>query len=78
MRIADKDKSFLGEFPYSAVALDVKLVPTINSHRDGDFFGFISLISILPDIVIDTLLLPGDIVAWPLGYKKGNLDSIKY
>jgi uncharacterized protein YceK len=70
MNIDKLNTPLFGKYPYAAVVGDLKIVPTIGSHHEGDFFGGLALISIPLDFVIDTLLLPIDLVAWPFGFKK--------
>lgn len=73
-RMEDKrpNCSFTGKYPYAAVAWDVKELKTIGGSKIGEF-GEFALISIPLDLIIDTIMTPVDLVAWPFGFSKGNL-----
>ena len=56
-----------GQYPGEAVYLDAKFIISPDLKHDSPLVG---LLSIIPDLVIDTLLMPIDFVAWPFGYKR--------
>ena len=64
--------SFAGAYPYSAVGTDVVLAKYISGNDDIHGFGYgaMGIISIPLDVLIDTALLPFDLIAWPFGFKK--------
>ena len=67
---------FAGQFPYQAVATDVNsIVNGVENDNFGFFFFGFGLMSLPVDCVLDTLLLPADLVLWPCGFKKR--DGIK-
>ena len=43
---------------------------SIRDHEDPDQILY-PLLSLPFDILIDVILLPADLIAWPFGYKKG-------
>ncbi|HEY9049939.1 MAG TPA: YceK/YidQ family lipoprotein [Gammaproteobacteria bacterium] len=63
-----KDTSWAGKYPYQAVALDVDAAA--NPRHGGAIVTIISIISIPLDLVVDTILLPVDLIMWPLGFEK--------
>lgn len=69
----NENVSFLGAYPYAGVVIDFRLASLTRSGQLGDFSGPLPLISIPLDIVIDTVLLPGDLIAWPFGYRKRDM-----
>jgi hypothetical protein len=81
-RIEPINGSFCGKSPYESLAADGFLVSHIGGGRDtstnGSYdngmgaFAWFGLFSIPVDFVVDTVLLPIDLIAWPLGYKKGE------
>ncbi len=56
-----------GRYPGAAVALDADFIIHPDGKHDTQVLG---LLSIIPDLVIDTALLPIDLIAWPLGYRR--------
>ena len=70
----------VGKYPYMAVAADVAF-PIHYFNEPNESWGSITaaaivgIISIPLDFVIDTVLLPVDLIAWPLGGKKGFLGG---
>jgi hypothetical protein len=73
----DVEPDFVGAYPFSGLANDVKHVIKGNGENhvpvpDG-FTRMVSFLSIPFDIVVDAILLPADLIAWPFGLKKGWL-----
>jgi uncharacterized protein YceK len=67
-----QNDSFVGAYPYSAVGTDLVLFGE-NLGKPAHLGGFIalpSLISIPLDLVVDSILLPIDLITWPFGLRK--------
>jgi uncharacterized protein YceK len=64
--------NIVGAYPYSAVARDgIIIKESIARPVDhGGGFFLVGLFSMPLDIAFDTILLPFDLLAWPMGYKK--------
>jgi uncharacterized protein YceK len=60
----------LGAYPYQAVGTDVAVVAVEKPD-----LKVLALVSIPIDVVLDTLLLPPDLILWVVGRKKDGLDS---
>ena len=59
-----------GAYPYQAIGTDVAVVAV--EKPDVKVLAFIS---IPLDLVLDTILLPPDLILWIAGHKKDGLDS---
>ena len=65
-----------GKWPYQAVAIDCYAAKDTFKGCLGDdptmypVFGLLGLVSMPVDICLDTILLPCDLILWPLGYQK--------
>jgi len=64
-----------GAYPLQGVAFDFYMGNevvgnSIQNHEDPDQLLY-PLLSLPFDLVIDVILLPADLIAWPLGYEKG-------
>ena len=57
-----------GKYPYMAIAVDVKAMGSPAAAGWG-------VLSIPLDLVIDTVLMPVDLVLWPLGYTKEKIKG---
>jgi len=62
-------ESPFGRYPGDAVVLDVKFM---SEGDDKYHSALVGALSIIPDIIIDTVLLPIDLIAWPFGFKKNG------
>lgn len=74
------DKSWTGAYPFQAIALDCygsyQMIQTGGSDKVSPGLGVTILLLSLPiDIVVDAVLLPVDLVAWPMGFEKNDLDQ---
>ena len=61
-----------GAYPYQAIATDVEAV------AEADVPGEIRILAFLSfpfDLVLDTLLLPPDLILWAAGHKKDGLGA---
>ena len=67
-----QDGSFAGKYPYSAVGADAVMVKEAFGRPvdHGGGFALVGIISFPLDIVLDTILLPVDLIAWPFGFEK--------
>jgi len=59
-----------GAYPYQAVGTDVAVIAVEKPEVKG-----LAFISIPLDVVVDTVLLPPDLILWIAGHKKDGLDS---
>lgn len=83
----ERTGAFAGRYPYQALGTDCSMVWTLvgknHEYMDplsgqfmaiGAVFGFVSLPC---DLVFDTVLLPADLIAWPLGFEKRRIADTK-
>jgi hypothetical protein len=76
-RLAGGEDHF-GKWPYQAVATDCLAVKDTFKGCFGKdptmypVFGVFGFVSLPVDCVVDTILLPLDLVLWPCGYKKNE------
>ena len=64
--ISTRDKgNFAGGYPYQAVAFDGYCVAEARGNLAPG-----GLVSMPLDLVVDTVLLPIDLLLWPFGFKK--------
>lgn len=61
------DNDIVGRYPGEAVLMDVALIVGSGDHISERVAGIFSLI---PDIALDTILLPADLIGWPFGLRK--------
>ncbi len=68
----------IGRYPYQALYIDFYEMPQELIHKDENLAIVPLFIFSFPfDLVIDTVLLPADLITWPFGYEKGGfLDGI--
>ena len=60
-----------GGYPFQAVVVDYQIEAA--SRNEGN--SYVVLGSLIIDLVVDTVLLPIDLVAWAFGYHKRGLES---
>ena len=58
-----------GGYPFQAVVVDYQIED--RSHNDGN--SYVVLASLAIDLVVDTVLLPVDLVAWAFGCHKRSM-----
>lgn len=63
-----KDTSWVGKYPYQSIASDFNTAA--HPRHGGAVITMISIVSIPFDLVVDTILLPVDLILWPMGLKK--------
>ena len=65
-----------GAFPYQSVGVDVEIASSTFIKPDAGAYGLgYGLISVLPDLAIDTILLPVDLIWWARGKAKNGFLS---
>lgn len=76
---AQPDRHWIGSYPYKAFVSDFELINHTNRQLKGDMLFpkswvySAAVISMPFDLVIDTILLPLDLAAWPFGWKRSDL-----
>ena len=66
---SSRDCDVVGKYPGMAIAEDFRVMGTPGPYGTG-WLAVIALISLPVDIVVDTVLLPVDLIAWPFGLKR--------
>ena len=70
-RADGEGSNIIGAYPYQAVYSDCVVVA---NPRDGGWrFSVFGVLSVPLDIVIDSVMLPFDLVAWPMGLHKNSI-----
>jgi hypothetical protein len=67
--------SFVGKYPYSGTASDIVIIgKSFSSEKNRTvspaLVFFLGILSFPVDIIVDSILFPADLIAWPIGYEK--------
>lgn len=70
----------IGKYPYSAVGKDIDMIASVESGVGYTILLIApsGLISLPIDIVVDTVLLPADLIAWPFGLSKDTSNPLSF
>lgn len=73
----DSRKHAVGKYPFQAFVFDINSAGHVFENDWGAIIGTFAIVSIPMDAVIDSVLLPADLILWPCGFRKSDRFSSK-